>query len=119
MATPIRKQARTLYGKRPPAPQPSRGTRIRGAARDTARRAATSAGRSTGRAAARTGGRVAGNVGTFLVLVIGMGVVVAVIRNPKLVTVPLRLLTGVTTGVAGLSKVGASAANVSVPGVNQ
>jgi hypothetical protein len=47
--------------------------------------------------------RASGGIGTLLVLFIGLGVTVAIVRNPKIVTEPLRFIGGVTNAVTSLS----------------
>jgi hypothetical protein len=84
-----------------------RGTRqtVR-AGKVQAQRTVTVGKRRVIRAGVRTGNKVAGGIGAVVVLIVGTGILIAVLRTPALVTKPAGFVTGVITSFSNLSKVG-------------
>jgi hypothetical protein len=87
----------------------ARNRTIRGVGRRTVR-----LGKTAHRAAGSPGGVVAGAVALF----VGAGIVVAVVRNPVLVTAPLRFIAAVVKAFTGLLNAGGGAKPAAAPQQN-
>jgi hypothetical protein len=96
-------------GKRGAQGRTARNRTIRGVGRRSVRIA-----RTAHRAAGSPGGVLAGGIALF----VGAGIVVAVVKNPSLITVPLKFISAVVKAFTGLLNVAGGAAKPATPQQN-
>lgn len=80
------------------------GKRVRSATIRGTKRHAPRIARNVGRAAYRPVRKVGGGAATLLTLIIGTGVLIAIIRNPSVITAPLSFIGSITTAAVNLTK---------------